>query len=343
MSVPYTSDAVGPENHPTPLAALVEAVTPTPAHYRRNHFPYPDMDVSGWRLPITGAVDRPIEVTLADLRALPRRSSTVLLECAGHRRTEFHPPVSGVQWGLGALSQAEWTGVSLCDVLVGAGVSPEALEIVFHGADRGTFGTLPGEHTFSRSTPIIKALHPDTLLAFEMNGEPLPREHGAPVRALVPGWYAMDSVKWLTAIEVVTEPFQGPFQELDYRFQAVDDPGIGTRIDEMPIHSLFVSIVDGETLPSGPLEVSGIAWSGVGVAAVDVRVDARDWQPAKIVTSGAYQRVRWSTTVDLEPGRTRIEVRATDPRGRVQPEVPIWNRRGYVNNSVQRFSVTVAG
>ena len=328
-----------PENRPTPVPAMVDDVTPTVIHYRRNHFPYPDVDVSTWSLPVTGAVVHSLDLTLADLEALPARAATVLLECAGHRRTDFSPPISGVQWSLGALSQAQWAGISLTSVLELAGVRQDAVEVVFHGADAGRFEELPGTHTFSRSIPIAKALHADTLLVTSMNGERLPHEHGAPVRAIVPGWYAMDSVKWITRIEVVTAPFRGPFQELDYRFQAVDDPGIGTRIDEMRIHALFASIADGDHVPAGATELSGIAWSGAGVASVEVRVGNGDWEPAELVKSGPYERVMWTVTADLAPGQQTIAVRSTDALGRTQPVAPIWNRRGYVNNSVQRISV----
>lgn len=341
-AVPYAAPPVAPENRPTALAELLAPQTPTGVHYRRNHFAYPSIDAAAWRLPVRGAVATPVELTLDELRGMPARSSTVLLECAGHRRTDFQPAISGVQWSLGALSQARWTGVALAEVLARAGVRDGAIEVVFHGADRGSFGEVPGVHTFSRSIPLDRAWHPDTMIALEMNGEPLPREHGAPARMIVPGWYAMDSVKWLTAIEVVTEPFRGPFQELDYRFQAAGDPGIGTRIDEMPVHSLFVSVAAGATLPAGVCEVVGIAWGGAGIAAVDVRVGAGPWEPAKITAApGPYQRVVWTAAVTLEPGQAQISVRATDTRGRVQPEALTWNRRGYVNNSVQRLDILV--
>jgi DMSO/TMAO reductase YedYZ molybdopterin-dependent catalytic subunit len=330
-----------PENRPAPLAALVAGVTPISVHYRRNHFPYPDIDVSTWHLSVVGAVERPLALTLDEIVALPARDTTALLECAGHRRTEFLPPIPGVQWGLGALSQARWGGVSLASVLELAGVRADAVEVVFHGADIGPFAEVPGVHTFSRSIPVAKAMHPDTLLATTMNGEPLPREHGAPIRSLVPGWYAMDSVKWITQIELVTEPFRGPFQELDYRFQPVGETGIGSRIDEMPAHSLFLSIVDGQQMPAGSQEISGIAWAGAAVADVDVRVDGGDWQPAKLRRFGAYERVLWSVILDLAPGRHTVAVRATDGNGRTQPDAPIWNRRGYVNTSIQRFTVHV--
>jgi DMSO/TMAO reductase YedYZ molybdopterin-dependent catalytic subunit len=342
MSTAFERDIPGitlPENRPTALAELVGDVTPASTHYRRNHYPYPRIDPATWHLPVTGAVERPLDLNLAALTALPSRAATALLECAGHRRTEFSPPIAGVQWSLGALSQAEWGGVALASVLDLAGLRDDAIEVVFHGADSGPFGEAPGIHTFSRSVPVAKAMHPDTLLATTMNGLPLPREHGAPVRTLVPGWYAMDSVKWLTSIEVVTEPFRGAYQELDYRFQAVDDPGIGTRIDEMLVHALFVSLVDGARVPAGITDISGIAWAGAGIADVDVRIDTDEWLPATVVKAGPYERALWSVSVDLPPGQHVIAVRATDTQGRTQPPAPIWNRRGYVNNSIQRFAV----
>lgn len=342
MAVHLAGPQVAPENRPTALAELLAGHTPTAAHYRRNHYPYPSIDPGSFRLPVTGAVAQPAGYALDELRAMPSRSWTVLLECAGHRRTEFTPAIAGVQWSLGALSQAHWTGVPLREVLTAAGVADGAVEVVLHGADRGPFPELTGEHTFSRSLPLDKALHPDTIIALEMNGEPLPREHGAPARMIVPGWYAMDSVKWLTSIEVVTEPFRGPYQELDYRLQAAGDPGIGERIDEMPVHSLFVSVSSGDTLRAGDVEVTGIAWGGSGVAEVDVRVDGGDWEPAKVAPAGPYQRVVWTASLRLVPGRSRLSVRATDTDGRTQPATLTWNRRGYVNNSVQHVDVLVA-
>ena len=342
MTVPFAGPHAAPENRPTALSELLAPRTPTAVHYRRNHFAYPRIDPAAWRLPVSGAVERPVELTLDDLRVLPRHETTVLLECAGHRRTEFVPAISGVQWSLGALSQAHWAGPRLADVLGQAGVAPDAVEVVLHGADRGAFGELPGVHSFSRSLPLDRALHPDTLVALEMNGEPLPREHGAPARLVVPGWYAMDSVKWLTSVELVTDPFRGPFQELDYRFQAADEQGIGARIEEMPVHALFVTVAAGDKLPAGEREITGIAWGGSGVEAVDVRVGGGDWEPAKLAASGPYQRVVWTAAVTLEPGRVQLAVRATDTRGRTQPAALTWNRRGYVNNSIQRIDVLVA-
>jgi DMSO/TMAO reductase YedYZ molybdopterin-dependent catalytic subunit len=346
MSAPYTSStapSAAAENRPAALTALLDDVTPTAAHYRRNHFAYPRVTLDGWRLPVGGAVRSPYELTLADLRALPTATHRVLLECAGHRRTEFTPPIGGVQWGLGALSQADWRGPALGDILARASVRDDAVEVVLHGADRGPFPDAPGVHSFTRSLPVAKALHPDTILALDMNDAPLTHEHGAPVRAVVPGWYAMDSVKWLTGIEVVTEPFRGAFQELDYRFQPVGETGIGARLDLMPPHALLVSVVDGDAVAGGHLELTGIAWAGAGVASVEIRVGAGVWEPAKIASSrDPYQRVIWRTVVDVAAGQPiTLAVRATDASGATQPEAPIWNKRGYANNSVQRIEVSV--
>jgi DMSO/TMAO reductase YedYZ molybdopterin-dependent catalytic subunit len=332
-----------PENRPAPLAALLDDVTPADVHYRRNHYPFPAIDPDAWRLPVTGAVITELSLSLDDLRAMTPATHRVLLECAGHRRNELSPPVSGLQWQLGALSQANWSGPPLAAVLALAGLAPDAVEVVLHGADSGPFAELPGTHSFSRAVPVAKALHPDTLLALDMNGEALPKAHGAPVRAIVPGWYAMDSVKWVTGIEVVTTPFRGVYQELDYRWQPAGETGIGERIDEMPPHALFVSVAGGDTLPAGLNEITGIAWGAAGIGVVDVRVGSGRWETAKLVPGrGPYERALWRSTVEL-PASTQVElaVRATDTRGRTQPDAPTWNRRGYVNNSVHRVTVTV--
>ena len=338
-----------PENRPAPLEALLEAETPTALHYRRSHYPYPELDPSTWRLAVDGAVERPLELSLADLRELPSRELTVLLECAGHRRTEYHPPISGVQWELGALGQARWRGVSLAAVLDRAGLRDGAVEVVLHGADSGAFKGVPGEHTFSRSLPLGKALHPDTLLAWEMNGEPLPLPHGAPLRSVVPGWYAMDSVKWLTRAEVVTQPFRGPYQEQDYRFQPAGSDDIGERLAEQPIHSLFVTLRDGDSIPQREITrgvtVRGIAWGGSGgPARVEVRAGEGPWTPAEVTPPpGPYQRALWSAHLALPAaaaGQTvELAVRAWDHAGETQPEQPIWNQRGYRNNSIHRIRV----
>ena len=176
---------------------------------------------------------------------MPRRSLVVVLECAGHRRAELRPATPGLQWQEGAVSEARWTGTPLAGLLRAAGIDREAAEVVLTGADRGAFERQPGRHPYARALPLAKALHKDTMLAYEMNGEPIPPEHGGPVRAIVPGWYATDSVKWVERVAVVQAEFDGPFQALDYRFATADDPGPGARMERMPVHALITAPGDG--------------------------------------------------------------------------------------------------
>jgi DMSO/TMAO reductase YedYZ molybdopterin-dependent catalytic subunit len=334
--VPSATDA--PENLPTPHAALLDPVTSTADHYRRSHFPYPQIDPRGWRLQLTGAVRMPLRLTLDDLCDRRKVELPVVLECAGHRRTEFDPPVAGVAWETGAVGQAVWSGTSLGELLREAGLLPDAAEVVLYGADHGKFGSLEGEFPYARSLPLHRALHPDTLLALHMNGEPLPRVHGAPVRAVVPGWYAMDSVKWLTRVEVVTEPFRGPFQELDYRFQPAGETGIGERLAKMPISALILTPLDGANA-AGSTAVAGIAWGGDGGPfAVELRVDDGPWRRAALEPPrGLYTKRNWKFEY-VAPARPHVLAAcAIDAAGKRQPDHLTWNRRGYGNNSIHRI------
>ena len=238
----------GVDNHPATLTALGERHMPTTAHFRREHFPVPHLDPAEWRLRLAGAVRTPAIITLADLVTMPQRSVVVVLECAGHRRAELVPATPGLQWGPGAVSEATWTGVPLRDLLQRAGVDGRAAEVVLLGADRGPFEGSATRHRYGRALPLRKALDPDTLLAFEMNGRPIPPEHGGPVRAIVPGWYATDSVKWLERVHVSADEFEGPFQAIDYRFATLADPGPGTRMERMPVNSLVTDPADAAAL-----------------------------------------------------------------------------------------------
>src|SRR5690349_8740120 len=204
---------------------------PAAEHFRREHFPAPAIDPDAWRLVVGGLVETPAIIALPDLVALPARTLPVVLECAGHRRAELTPAVPGLQWQEGAVSEARWTGARLRDMLERAGVDRRATEVVLTGTDRGPFEGDGGRHPYGRSLPLRKAIDPDTLLAYEMDGEPIPAAYGGPVRAIVPGWYATDSVKWLERIQVTAEEFTGPFQAIDYRFATADDPGRGTRME----------------------------------------------------------------------------------------------------------------
>jgi DMSO/TMAO reductase YedYZ molybdopterin-dependent catalytic subunit len=311
------------------------------SHFRRNHFSPPPVDPDMWALALGGAMSEAMVIPAVSLRTFEHRTLPVVLECAGHRRAEIHPPARGLQWGTGAVSEAAWTGVSLGDVLRRAGIAPDVVEVVLRGADSGA-GEHPGVHAYARSLPIEKALHPDTLLAFEMNGEPIPVAYGGPVRAIVPGWYAMDSVKWLTSIRAVTRPFTGPFQAVDYRWREPGVHGPGTRIDRLSVHALITSPASDESLRAGPAVIRGAAWAGEAhVARVEVCVDDGPWEVAEIERRGIYARALWRHEVELAPGVRRLAVRATDRRGATQPERPVPNAGGYCANAVHRVSVAV--
>jgi DMSO/TMAO reductase YedYZ molybdopterin-dependent catalytic subunit len=332
-----------PEIRPTPLGALGMADMPTELHFVRNHFDAPNVDASTWALELDGAVARPERFSLDDLRALPTRTQSVTLECAGHRRSEFEPSTAGVQWGVGAVAEARWTGVALEDLLLVAEPTARACEVVFEGADRGKHRTTEGEVAFARSIPVVRALKGDVLIAWAMNGRPIPERHGAPLRVIVPGVYAVASVKWLRRIEVVEQPFDGPFQVDDYRLLE-DGAEIGEAVQELNVSALVVSPESGTVVHGSSISVSGVAWGGRGgLDAVEVRVSGGPWRPALVATPNPpYGISHWrSVFVGVEPGEHTVEVRARDKAGRVQPETPRWNAHGYANNSRHSVAVTV--
>ncbi|MBL0215885.1 MAG: molybdopterin-dependent oxidoreductase [Myxococcales bacterium] len=215
-----------PENSETPLARLHGWVTPTRLMFVRNHFPVPAIDLASWRLQIEGCVDRPATWSWDELALLEERSVLATIECAGNGRTQLAEPVPGVQWGSGAVGHAEWTGVPLHLVLARAGLQPNAVEVLFEGADRGTEPDHPEPMAFERALPLDVALRPDTLLATRMNGELLTPSHGFPLRLLVPGWYGVASVKWLHRIRVLAKPFEGYYQTEHYTVRRATAAGI---------------------------------------------------------------------------------------------------------------------
>jgi DMSO/TMAO reductase YedYZ molybdopterin-dependent catalytic subunit len=332
--------SIDPFVRPTPLATLEQQSIPTELHFRRDHFPVPELDPATWTLSVTGDADQSIRLTLGELKALPFRTVDSVLECAGHRRSEFQPPAPGVAWSLGALAEARWGGAALADVLALVGVPQGATVAVLTGADRGHFEDEPEIVPFARALPLAKALHPDTLVAWEMNGQPLPVGHGAPLRAIVPGWYATDSVKWLVSIELSGESFDGPFEARDYR---LPDPESGTssRMTSMPVHSIVTSPSDGAQIPAGGQTLRGIAWGGGGgIARVEVSLDGAAWTRADLAAAaGAYGLTHWSLPLQLGAGPHELAVRATDGSGASQPERPTWNPRGYGNASIHRIRV----
>jgi DMSO/TMAO reductase YedYZ molybdopterin-dependent catalytic subunit len=313
----------------------------TETHFRRDHFGIPDLDRESWTLDVGGATRRSLALTLDDLQRLPHVSLAVVLECAGHRRAEFDPPARGIPWGIGAVGEAVWTGTRLRDVLRIA--EPlGATHVVLEGADAGSTGDNGQTASFARAIPLEKALHDDTLLAWEMNGEPLPAAHGAALRAIVPGWYATDSVKWLTRITLATGPFDGHFEVNDYRLRVAGDRS-GSRLTDLPVSSLLTSHADGTAVPSGETELRGIAWCGEAhVARVEVSIDDGGWRLARLRRpTDPYARAFWTLPWRAEPGDHTLRVRATDERGRSQPERPRWNERGFANASIQHVHIAV--
>jgi DMSO/TMAO reductase YedYZ molybdopterin-dependent catalytic subunit len=306
-----------PETSEYPFAALESFITPNDLFYVRNHLLVPSIDPERWRLTVDGGVAEPRSLSLADLQAMPQVTLTCTLECAGN----------GGPWGflsVGGVSTAAWTGVRLADVLARACPLAETVEAVFVGLDHGEDPTAPGITEYARSLPLEKARHPDTLLAYAMNGEPLPPNHGFPLRLVAPAWYGMDSVKWLGAIRLVAEPYQGFYMTERYRrFRGERGTQYGPMVREMRIKSMIARPQAGERVPLGPVLVRGAAWAGAaGVARVDVSTDGgATWQDAALDREeAAYCWRLWSYRWQPEqPGAYALVVRATDTNGAVQP------------------------
>jgi DMSO/TMAO reductase YedYZ molybdopterin-dependent catalytic subunit len=330
-------------NCETPPALLDGELTPTAQFYRRSHFPTPVLDPSAWRLGVRGMVQQPLLLGLHELTQMPAETAVVTLECAGNGRTLFRPRAPGVQWGFGAAGTAEWTGPLLADVLARAGVRHGACEVVFGGADHGMVDGVPHPVRFERSLPIRDAMESGALLAYAMNGQPLPPRHGYPLRLVVPGWYAVASVKWLTGIRVVAEPFRGFFQDGHYVYEWNRD---GIRVREpvrlMQVRAVITRPAAGQQLACAAMTVRGVAWSGAApITRVEVSVADGPWQKARLAGMPAtHGWQRWELLASgLRPGETRIRARATDLAGRGQPEQPEWNGLGYAANFIHEVRV----
>ncbi len=313
-----------PENSETPLYDLRSWVTPNPWFFVRNHFDVPEVDVNAWRLRVHGCVERELELNWEELGQLPERTVFTTVECAGNGRSFLQPLVHGVQWGAGAVGHAEWTGVPLKYVLQKARLLPEALEVVFEGADRGTEADHPEPMHFARSLPVEKALGPDTLLAVRMNGETLTPNHGYPVRLLVPGWYGVASVKWLTRIEVIDHTFNGYYQTVKYTVERQKPGGMATvPVQAIPVKSEVLRPRAGEVLGLGTNRLFGLAWAGEeAVQRVEVSLDdGRSWSDAELIgPRAAYSWAMWEYLWEVaEPGPYTILARAISTSGRVQP------------------------
>jgi DMSO/TMAO reductase YedYZ molybdopterin-dependent catalytic subunit len=335
-----------PLNGETSIQALIGGVVmPNPRFYVRNHFQIPKLDQSSWRLKVGGLVERPLSLSLRDLVKMPSQSWFVTLECAGNGRSMLNPRVNGEQWNLGAVSTAEWTGVPLLEVLDRADVKVGAREVVFRGADSGKLDASSESIRFERSLSLDDARGSEALLAYAMNGEALPIQHGYPLRLIVPSWYAVASVKWLTEIDVISERFRGHYQTETYLFewqrggQLVREP-----VSLQRVRSLITEPEPDAKVEQGEMPLRGVAWSGAApIARVEVSIGGGPWQDARLISERKRHSWQgWELIARLEQrGSTVISARATDMAGRTQPDLPEWNRLGYGNNAIQKIRVDV--
>ena len=317
-----------PANLEMPLEALDAFLTPSEQFYIRSHFPVPPADLTTWRLKIEGAVEQPRSWNHHELRALPQKTVAATLECAGNSRVFLVPKVKGTQWELGAVGNAEWTGISLGELLRQAGVKAGAVEVILEGADSGSIAEPPrpaGKIHFARSVPLGKALD-DVLLALEMNGAPLAPAHGFPLRAIVPGWYGMAAVKWLQRLIVTDRPFHGYYQTVDYAFWEKSENGPTlVPITEMQVKAVIARPGINEVIAAGAkYRVRGAAWTAnAEIVQVELSTDGgRSWRMASLGEEKAAHSWRlweceWQTPP--APGHSILLARATDSRGRTQP------------------------
>jgi DMSO/TMAO reductase YedYZ molybdopterin-dependent catalytic subunit len=333
-------------NHGLPLEALREPITPAGLHYLLIHYDIPAVDPATFELEIAGAVERPLTLTLDDLRARERVDRPITFECAGNGRALLEPRPVSQPWLTEAVGTAEWGGTRLAPLLEDAGVKQSAVELLFSALDRGIEGG--DAQSYERALPIAEAS--DALLAYDMNGAPLPPQHGFPLRLVVPGWYGMQNVKWLTRITVLEEPFTGFQNSVAYRMYDADgEPG--EPVTRMLPRSLMVppGVPDFMTrtrhVEAGLTTLTGRAWSGHGsIDHVEVSTDGGATFDAAVLDPalGPNAWRGWSYSWDATPGEYVLRSRATDSSGHTQPLDPLWNLKGYANNAVERITVQVA-
>ncbi|MFE2534071.1 sulfite oxidase [Streptomyces sp. NPDC059371] len=340
--------ALAARNHGLPLEALRYEVTPPGLHYVLTHYDIPYAEEDSWRLVLGGRVRRPLLLGVDDLKAYPAVGQRVTMECAGNGRALLTPRPVSQPWLVEAVGTAEWTGVPLRLLLAEAGPEPDAVDVVFTGADHGVERGV--EQDYQRALPldVARGAEPEVLVAYAMNGAPLPPQHGHPVRLVVPGWYGMAQVKWLRDITVTSTPFRGFQQTVAYRLrqEAADEGEPVTRIAPRallapPGFPDFMSRA--RVVPPGAVILTGRAWSGrAPVTGVEVSVDGgHSWNPARLDPPNAHPWAwrAWRFTWTATPGRHVLSARATDAEGHTQPLDQPWNRGGFVNNLVQQVPV----
>jgi DMSO/TMAO reductase YedYZ molybdopterin-dependent catalytic subunit len=339
-----------PLNLEMPFEQLESFITPTESFYVRTHFPIPSIDRDAWWVRVEGAVENPFAINYEQLLKFESVTIPVTLECAGNNRSFLEPKVKGVQWGLGAVGTAEWTGVPLSSLLNRARVKASACEVVLEGADGGILEdpkSPPGKLHFARSIPLEKA-RSDVLLAYKMNGSDLPAEHGFPVRAIVPGWYAMASVKWLQRIIVADEPFTGYYQTIDYAYwKRRAEVAELTPLTEMQIKAEIAKPAEGETVPANSsVRVHGAAWTSDGeITKVELSTDGgSSWKEANLLgepkpNAWRFWEFNWQTPAAA--GDQTLIARATDSLGRTQPVLHDPDRGTYMINHLLPITVEV--
>ena len=335
-------------NHGTPLEAMRWDITPVGLHYLLTHYDIPDVDAASWRLEVDGLVERPLSLSLDDLRARPAVEIAATMECAGNGRAHVEPHVVSQPWLLEAVGTARWRGTPVAGLLEEAGVHGEAVEVVFTGLDRGVEGA--EEQDYARSLSLTEVLAGDAILAYEVNGAPLPPQHGFPLRLLVPGWYGMTSVKWLSRITLLDAPFEGYQMKHSYRRRQHEDEA-GEPLTRMQVRALMVPpgipefLSRSRIVEAGELVLEGRAWSGEAeVVGVELSSDGGEsWSEAELAPAslGRWAWRSWRFVWDATAGEHELCCRARDAVGNIQPLEAPWNVGGYANNAVQRVAVTV--
>lgn len=328
------------------LETLRHDITPTGLHYLLIHFDVPSIDAHSHRLEFGDGFDAPFSIGVDEIKALPQKTLPVTLECAGNGRSSISPRTHSMPWGVEAVGTSEWTGTPLAPLIDQAQPSAGTIDIAFTGADCGFDKGV--EHAFGRSLSLAQIASLDVLLVHEMNGQPLLPQHGAPLRIIVPGWYGMASVKWLTTIEALKTPYQGYQQVNTYRYRDNrKDPG--QPVTCMRVKSLMTppGVPDWVTrhryVKTGSVSITGRAWSGDGVPISSVEFnDGSGWRAATLFApQGKYDWTRWSIEWEAKPGEHVLSCRATDSNGYTQPLEPRWDASGFGNNTVQRVTVFV--
>ena len=340
--------ALAARNHGLPLEALRYDITPPGLHYVLVHFDIPATDEDSWQLTIDGDVHRHLTLDLPTLRAMPRASIRVTMECAGNGRALLSPRPISQPWLVEAVGTADWTGTPLRHLLGEAGLNPSAVDVVFTGADHGIERGVEQDYQRALPVEVATAADADVLVAYEMNGAPLPPQHGHPLRLVVPGWYGMAHVKWLRSITAIDRRFDGFQQAVAYRLRQQPDD-VGEPVERIAPRALLVPpgypdfMSRTRVVAPGRVRLEGRAWSGHDpIATVEVTTDGGStWSTADLKPPDEHRWAwrRWEAIWTATPGRHVLGARATDRAGNTQPLEQPWNRGGFANNLVQQVQV----